>query len=143
MIYSIYVTLSSLFDKLSKICRTASKKVVLIIDEVDSASNNQVFVYFLAQLIFDHTSGYTFLVSRICKLIDETPLTWDEQEVEAAVKQVLNEQNTLFDDMIKKLNNYPEVSIMLRKTNLFPSLGKDMSCGLLCPPAEPLKLQAR
>ena len=44
------VTLSSLFDRLSEVCRTSSKKVVLIIDEVDSASNNQVFVYFLAQL---------------------------------------------------------------------------------------------
>lgn len=44
------VTLSSLFDKLSEVCRTSSKKVVLIIDEVDSASNNQVFVDFLAQL---------------------------------------------------------------------------------------------
>lgn len=44
------VTLSSLFYKLSEVCRTSSKKVVLIIDEVDSASNNQVFVDFLAQL---------------------------------------------------------------------------------------------
>lgn len=92
--------------------------MVLIIDEVDSASNNQVFVDFLAQLIFDYTSGYPLLVSRICKLIDETPLTWDEQGVEEAVKQVLNEQNTLFDDMIKKLNDYPAVSTMLR--NMHP-----------------------
>ena len=54
-------------------------------------------------------------MSRICKLIDETPLTWDEQGIEEAVTVVLNEQNTLFDDMIKKLNDYPDVSIMLQK----------------------------
>ena len=39
-----------LFDILSRICQTAKKPIVLIIDEVDSASNNQVFIDFLAQL---------------------------------------------------------------------------------------------
>ncbi|MBE6842643.1 MAG: 9-O-acetyl-N-acetylneuraminate esterase [Ruminococcus sp.] len=42
--------LVDLFMKLSDICRVADKPVVLIIDEVDSASNNQVFLDFLAQL---------------------------------------------------------------------------------------------
>lgn len=44
------VTLDKMFRCLSKICRTAKKPVVLMIDEVDSASNNQVFIDFLAQL---------------------------------------------------------------------------------------------
>lgn len=43
-------TLSEMFYVLGSICRTASKPVVLMIDEVDSASNNQVFIDFLAQL---------------------------------------------------------------------------------------------
>jgi hypothetical protein len=42
--------LVDLFRKLSCICRLAEKKIVVIIDEVDSASNNQVFLDFLAQL---------------------------------------------------------------------------------------------
>lgn len=42
--------LRKLFKYLSKICRECSKQVVLMIDEVDSASNNQVFLDFLAQL---------------------------------------------------------------------------------------------
>ena len=44
------VTLDKMFRCLSKICRTAKKPIVLMIDEVDSASNNQVFIDFLAQL---------------------------------------------------------------------------------------------
>ncbi len=44
------INLVSLFRHLSKICKVAQKPVVLIIDEVDSASNNQVFLDFLAQL---------------------------------------------------------------------------------------------
>ena len=43
-------TLSELFVLLSKICAMYSRPIVMIIDEVDSASNNQVFIDFLAQL---------------------------------------------------------------------------------------------
>ena len=43
-------SLSRLFFALSGICETAKNPVVLMIDEVDNASNNQVFIDFLAQL---------------------------------------------------------------------------------------------
>lgn len=45
-------TLSVLFFSLQRLCMQAKKKTVLIIDEVDSAANNQVFIDFLAQLRF-------------------------------------------------------------------------------------------
>jgi hypothetical protein len=44
------INLLDLFEHLSDLCATARKPVVLLIDEVDSASNNQVFLDFLAQL---------------------------------------------------------------------------------------------
>lgn len=43
-------TLRELFTRLSQVCKNAPKPVVLMIDEVDSAGNNQVFVDFLALL---------------------------------------------------------------------------------------------
>jgi len=43
-------TMDDMFRALSRIIRTSDKKIVLMIDEVDSASNNQVFIDFLAQL---------------------------------------------------------------------------------------------
>lgn len=43
-------SLSELFICLSEWCEESAKPVILIIDEVDSASNNQVFLDFLAQL---------------------------------------------------------------------------------------------
>ena len=43
-------SLDEMFRCFSRICRTADKPIVLIIDEADSASNNQVFIDFLAQL---------------------------------------------------------------------------------------------
>lgn len=42
--------LDELFDALLDWCAEAEKPIVLLIDEVDSASNNQVFLDFLAQL---------------------------------------------------------------------------------------------
>lgn len=43
-------SLRELFSRLSEVCAMVEKPVVLMIDEVDSASNNQVFIDFLAQL---------------------------------------------------------------------------------------------
>lgn len=42
--------MSLLFEELSEFCASAPKPVILLIDEVDSASNNQVFLDFLALL---------------------------------------------------------------------------------------------
>lgn len=43
-------SLKELFMCLSRMCRNSTLPIVLMIDEVDSASNNQVFIDFLAQL---------------------------------------------------------------------------------------------
>lgn len=43
-------TLSLMFRCLTNWCKQSEKKIVLMIDEVDNASNNQVFLDFLAQL---------------------------------------------------------------------------------------------
>ena len=48
--YPDKLRLKQLFEQLSDICKVANKPIVLLIDEVDSASNNQVFLDFLAQL---------------------------------------------------------------------------------------------
>ena len=49
-------TLSMLFRILSKWCCNSSKGIFLIIDEVDNASNNQIFLDFLALI-----RGYYFI----------------------------------------------------------------------------------
>ena len=57
------VRLDQLFRCLGEICGSAGKPVVLMIDETDSASDNQVFIDFLAQLrrcYLDRESKQTF-----------------------------------------------------------------------------------
>lgn len=73
----------------------------------------------ISEMIYDYTSGYPFLVSRICKIIDEQILnknqliTWSKETVLEAVRILLNEKNTLFESMANKLNDYPELREMI------------------------------
>ena len=80
-------------------------------------------VHAMAVMLYDYTSGYPFLVSRLCKLIDEKIAgreeyldkrsAWGTEGVLEAVKLLLAESNTLFDDMRKKLSDYPDMRRML------------------------------
>ena len=68
----------------------------------------------MARFIWDYTSGYPFLVSRLCMIIDEKlNADWTDNGFLNAVKNLLNEQNTLFDDMRKKLDDFKEMRHML------------------------------
>lgn len=68
----------------------------------------------IGQMIFDYTSGYPFLVSRICQIVDEEAYTWDKEGVLKAINALLKEGNTLFDDMQKKLTQFPTLSDLLK-----------------------------
>ncbi|WP_270567656.1 AAA family ATPase [Clostridium beijerinckii] len=64
----------------------------------------------LSKEIYKFTSGYPFLVSRICQIVDEDLLAknkreWTASDIQRAVKILLEDKNTLFDDLIKNLEN--------------------------------------
>ena len=69
----------------------------------------------MAQLITDYTSGYPFFVSRVCQLIDKQNFSWDKDGLQNAVKILLKEKNTFFDDLTKKLEDFPEMKKMLKE----------------------------
>ena len=66
----------------------------------------------LSEKLFYYTSGNPFLVSQMCKVIDETIMagqkhSWTTYDVEAAYKYLINlgYTTTNFDDMYKNLEN--------------------------------------
>ncbi|MDR0919680.1 MAG: GxxExxY protein, partial [Oscillospiraceae bacterium] len=60
----------------------------------------------ISEEIYSYTSGYPYLVSRICKHIDEKlNKEWSVLGIEKAVKILVTEKNTLFDDLFKNLEN--------------------------------------
>lgn len=75
----------------------------------------------MARLIWDQTSGYPFLVSRICQLIDEKvskqmPLSdaWTKTGFLEALKLILSESNTLFQTITKNLKLYHALKAAIR-----------------------------
>ncbi|MCL2815019.1 MAG: AAA family ATPase, partial [Oscillospiraceae bacterium] len=59
---------------------------------------------------YNYTGGYPFLVSRICQCIDEElEKIWTIEKIQGAVKIMLIEKNTLFDDLFKNLENDKEL----------------------------------
>lgn len=69
---------------------------------------------YVGQMIRDYTAGYPYLVSRICQVIDAEQLSWDKNGVLMAVNKILNEGCTLFDDIVKKLDEFPELERTLK-----------------------------
>lgn len=67
----------------------------------------------VAQSIYDYTGGYPFLVSRLCQLIEQKNFSWNAAGVVNAVHELLNERNTLFDDLVKKIEQYPDLRRLL------------------------------
>ncbi len=71
----------------------------------------------MAEFIYDYTCGYPYLVSRICKLLDEKIAgsghfpdevsAWTRDGALEAVKLLISEKNTLFDSLTGKLYDYP------------------------------------
>jgi hypothetical protein len=200
-------SLKELAKMITQFVSKTDKKVVLMIDEVDKSSNNQLFISFLAMLrnkylerdtfntfhsivlagvhdvkslklkirpdaeqkynspwniaaefkvdmnlhpheikpmlddyaadknvvmdtkqmsedLFYYTSGYPFLVSKLCKIIDEdilptkTDLTWTDEDLQNAVRQIVKENNTNFDTLIKNLENNKELYEIVYKLTI-------------------------
>ena len=76
----------------------------------------------ISELLYSYTSGYPYLVSGLCKLMDEeipkeNPLfsdkssAWTRDGFLKAVKKMLYEQSPLFDSLTGKLYEYPEIQM--------------------------------
>lgn len=81
----------------------------MLIDYVNNTDVKLDKDYFSDKLYF-YTSGYPFLVSKLCKIIDESimdeeKLEWEKEYMEKAVKELLNDSNTNFDSLIKNMEN--------------------------------------
>ena len=70
----------------------------------------------VADRLFFFTSGYPYLVSKLCKIIDEdilpekTDKEWTEDDVNQAFNLILRaEQNANFETLVKNLEDYPKL----------------------------------
>jgi len=82
------------------------QEIATMLTEYEADHSTGMNIPLIAGEIFNFTSGYPFLVSRICQCIDEElNQDWTFHGVQEAVQISLSESNTLFDDMIKNMEN--------------------------------------
>lgn len=92
----------------------SSNEIETLIQEYAYLNKLQMNSKEIAEKLYYYTSGYPFLVSRLCQIIDEnmcnekTP--WTEKDIDKALKLILKENNTLFDDLKKSLENNKELN---------------------------------
>ena len=88
-----------------------------MIQEYEQEHRTGMDVKEISRILYDYTSGYPYLVSKICQLLDERVSdvqVWTREGILSAVKVLLKEPNTLFDDMTKKLLDHPQLKEMLQ-----------------------------
>lgn len=94
--------------------------IATMLEEYVLETGTKMDIRRIAEKIYDYTSGYPYLVSYICKVIDEHLSGWEKQGegwseagIAGAVKYILSHNNTLFADMAKKIFDYPKLKKML------------------------------
>ena len=75
----------------------------------------------IAERLYYYSSGYPFLISKLCKIIAEkllpkkTEQSWVLEDIEKSVRLLLKENNTNFDSLIKNLENSTELYDLIYK----------------------------
>ena len=83
------------------------EEISTMLTSYESDAKTGMDINSIAHEIHKFTSGYPFLVSRICECIDEElSKGWSINGVEEAVRVILWESNVLFADMAKNLENH-------------------------------------
>jgi hypothetical protein len=81
-----------------------------MLNEYEADHGTGMDITAISEEIYRYTSGYPFLVSRICQHIDtKLNKNWTIDGINEAVKMLLEEANTLFDDMFKNIRNYEKL----------------------------------
>ena len=92
------------------------KQIKQMLEEYEADQNTGMDIAAVAKEIYQYTSGYPYLVSAVCKTMDERlpdkekfediKKIWTREGIEEAVKLMLKTNTTLFDSMVKQLSAY-------------------------------------
>ncbi|MCL2323948.1 MAG: AAA-like domain-containing protein [Oscillospiraceae bacterium] len=86
------------------------KEIESMLKDYQNETNIPMDTRLISNEIYKYTSGYPFLVSYICKLIDEElNRDWSNSNIIEAVKMIIKGEDTLSDDLIKNLEAYKDL----------------------------------
>ncbi len=79
--------------------------IVKMLEAYSADTGTKLDVWRISEKIHFYTEGYPFLVSLFCKWLYENSRKWTVRDVEDAEKELMKKDNTLFDDLIKNIEN--------------------------------------
>ena len=83
-------------------------EIIPMLEDYCSESGVKMDTQKIAESLFYYTSGYPFLVSKLCKMLDEDFLkhdTWTEEDIRQTTRYLVGEVNANFDSLVKNLEN--------------------------------------
>ncbi|MCL2281996.1 MAG: AAA-like domain-containing protein [Fibromonadales bacterium] len=89
-------------------------EIVAMLNEYEKEHKTGMDIEVISKEIRACTSGYPYLVSRLCKTIDEKfEKDWTSSGLQKAIKLIMLEQSTLFDDLFKNVKSNLELRDLL------------------------------
>ncbi|MFH0734056.1 MAG: AAA-like domain-containing protein [bacterium] len=98
----------------------SSREIETMLEDYINCTNAKLDVKIISERIYFYTSGYPFLVSKLCKVIEEDlgKKDWLIKDVDEAVKSLLKESNTNFDSIIQNIEKYSDLYKLVEKVIL-------------------------
>ena len=85
------------------------EEIAQMLQDYENDMHTGMDIKAISEEIYKYTNGYPFLVSYICKIIDEQfGKEWTTESVVKAVKLIVQGGSTLMDDLAKNLEHYPD-----------------------------------
>lgn len=101
----------------------SKKEIEEMLKEYEADRHTEMNTSEISEMIYGFTSGYPYLVSRFCKLLDEKipefdtfgsiQAAWTKEGFLEASKIILEENSPLFESMVRQLSEYPDMKRML------------------------------
>lgn len=96
------------------------EEIETMLIEYCSENDLEMETKLLVEKLYYYTSGYPFLVSGLCQIIDENiyednKTSWILEDIDKAVKIITNEDNTLFQSIVKNLENNQELYDLVKR----------------------------
>lgn len=100
-------------------------QICKMLEEYEADNQTGMDADAVAEEIYQYTSGYPYLVSYICKILDEKlpersafsdkKSIWSKEGIAEAVKIILNERSPLFDSLTKQLDTYKDLRVLIEE----------------------------
>ena len=86
------------------------EEIAQMIGDYENDIHTGMDIKAVSEEIYKYTNGYPFLVSKLCKVIDEElNRNWTLAGVQDAAKTTIFNKNTLFTSLTRNLEEYPEL----------------------------------